>query len=90
MGLLLALPELIGPGITLDIVGAGGGRRPILPLPINSRGSVSGSDHGLKITTHISAGTFSLEKGFLKYLRETGRTDVRYLMQLGILDPNGC
>jgi 5-methylthioadenosine/S-adenosylhomocysteine deaminase len=43
---------------------------------------------GLKITTHISAGTFSLEKGFLKYLRETGRTDVRYLMQLGILDPH--
>jgi 5-methylthioadenosine/S-adenosylhomocysteine deaminase len=42
---------------------------------------------GLKITTHISGGTFSLEKGFLKYLRETGRTDVRYLMQLGILDP---
>ena len=25
--------------------------------------------------------------GFLKYLRETGHTDVRYLMQLGILDP---
>jgi 5-methylthioadenosine/S-adenosylhomocysteine deaminase len=42
---------------------------------------------GLKITAHISGGTFSLEKGFLKYLRETGRTDVRYLMQLGILDP---
>jgi 5-methylthioadenosine/S-adenosylhomocysteine deaminase len=42
---------------------------------------------GLKITTHISGGTLSLEKGFLKYLRETGRTDVRYLMQLGILDP---
>ena len=41
---------------------------------------------GLKITAHISGGTFSLEKGFLKYLRETGRTDVRYLMQLGILD----
>jgi 5-methylthioadenosine/S-adenosylhomocysteine deaminase len=40
----------------------------------------------LKITAHISGGTFSLEKGFLKYLRETGRTDVRYLMQLGILD----
>src|SRR5262249_26849679 len=30
--------------------------------------------------------TFSLEKGFLRYLRETGRTDVRYLMKLGILD----
>jgi 5-methylthioadenosine/S-adenosylhomocysteine deaminase len=43
---------------------------------------------GLRITTHISGGTFSLEKGFLKYLRETGRTDVRYLMQLGILDPH--
>jgi 5-methylthioadenosine/S-adenosylhomocysteine deaminase len=42
---------------------------------------------GMKITAHISGGTFSLEKGFLKYLRETGRTDVRYLMQLGILDP---
>jgi 5-methylthioadenosine/S-adenosylhomocysteine deaminase len=43
---------------------------------------------GLKITAHIAGGTFSLEKGFLKYLRETGRTDVRYLMQLGILDPH--
>lgn len=41
----------------------------------------------LKITNHIAGGTFSLEKGFLRYLRETGRTDVRYLMQLGILDP---
>jgi 5-methylthioadenosine/S-adenosylhomocysteine deaminase len=43
---------------------------------------------GLRISTHISGGTFSLEKGFLRYLRETGRTDVRYLMQLGILDPH--
>jgi 5-methylthioadenosine/S-adenosylhomocysteine deaminase len=43
---------------------------------------------GLKITAHVSGGTFSLDKGFLKYLRETGRTDVRYLMQLGILDPH--
>ena len=43
---------------------------------------------GLQITAHIAGGTFSLEKGFLKYLRETGRTDVRYLMQLGILDPH--
>lgn len=41
---------------------------------------------GLRISTHIAGGTFSVEKGFLKYLRETGRTDVRYLMQLGILD----
>jgi 5-methylthioadenosine/S-adenosylhomocysteine deaminase len=41
----------------------------------------------LHISAHIAGGTFSLEMGFLKYLRETGRTDVRYLMQLGILDP---
>ena len=39
-----------------------------------------------KISTHIAGGTFSIEKGFLRYLRETGRTDVRYLMQLGLLD----
>ncbi len=51
------------------------------------RGYELAGRRGLKITAHISGGTFSLEKGFLKYLRETGRTDVRYLMQLGILDP---
>jgi 5-methylthioadenosine/S-adenosylhomocysteine deaminase len=44
--------------------------------------------HGLRITNHVAGGTFSLEKGFLKYLRETGRTDVRTLMNLGILDPH--
>jgi 5-methylthioadenosine/S-adenosylhomocysteine deaminase len=42
----------------------------------------------VKISTHIAGGTFSIEKGFLRYLRETGRTDVRYLMQLGLLDPH--
>ena len=42
----------------------------------------------LRITDHVAGGTYSLEKGFLKYLRETGRTDVRYLMQLGLLDPH--
>jgi 5-methylthioadenosine/S-adenosylhomocysteine deaminase len=51
------------------------------------RGYELAKRHGLKITAHIAGGTLSLEKGFLKYLRETGRTDVRYLMQLGILDP---
>jgi 5-methylthioadenosine/S-adenosylhomocysteine deaminase len=51
------------------------------------RGYEFARHHGLKITAHIAGGTFSLEKGFLRYLRETGRTDVRYLMQLGILDP---
>lgn len=43
---------------------------------------------GIRITSHIAGGTFSVEKGFLKHLRETGRTDVRYLMQLGVLDQN--
>ncbi|MDH7798364.1 MULTISPECIES: amidohydrolase family protein [unclassified Beijerinckia] len=40
----------------------------------------------LRISSHIAAGTFSMEKGFLQHLRQTGRTDVRYLMQLGVLD----
>jgi 5-methylthioadenosine/S-adenosylhomocysteine deaminase len=42
----------------------------------------------LRIANHVAGGTYSIEKGFLKYLRETGRTDVRYLMQLGVLDPH--
>lgn len=41
---------------------------------------------GLKITNHVSGGTMAFDMPFLKYLRETGRTDVRYLMQLGLLD----
>jgi 5-methylthioadenosine/S-adenosylhomocysteine deaminase len=53
-----------------------------------TRGYQLAKSHNLQISAHISGGTFSLEKGFLKYLRETGRTDVRYLMQLGVLDPN--
>jgi 5-methylthioadenosine/S-adenosylhomocysteine deaminase len=40
----------------------------------------------LRITAHIAGGTFSIEKGFLRYLRESGRTDIRYLMQMGVLD----
>lgn len=42
----------------------------------------------LRIANHVAGGTYSIEKGFLKYLRETGRTDVRYLMQVGVLDPH--
>ena len=41
---------------------------------------------GLRISDHVSSGTFSLEKGMLRYLRETGRTDVRFLLTLGVLD----
>ena len=37
---------------------------------------------GMRISSHVASGTFSLDKGFLKHLRETGRTDVRYLMNL--------
>jgi 5-methylthioadenosine/S-adenosylhomocysteine deaminase len=45
---------------------------------------------GMRISSHVASGTFSLDKGFLKHLRETGRTDVRYLMNLGVLDSNWC
>jgi 5-methylthioadenosine/S-adenosylhomocysteine deaminase len=51
-----------------------------------TRGYELARDLGLQISSHIAGGTFSVEKGFLKHLRETGRTDVRYLMQLGVLD----
>ena len=51
------------------------------------RGYELAKRHKLRITDHIASGTFSLDKGFLRYLRETGRSDVRYLMQLGLLDP---
>jgi 5-methylthioadenosine/S-adenosylhomocysteine deaminase len=52
-----------------------------------TRGYELAKSLGVKITSHIAGGTFSIEKGFLKHLRETGRTDIRYLMQLGVLDP---
>lgn len=51
-----------------------------------TRGYALARELDLRISSHIAGGTFSLQKGFLKHLRETGRTDVRYLMQLGVLD----
>lgn len=51
-----------------------------------TRGYELARDLKVRISSHIAGGTFSLQKGFLKHLRETGRTDVRYLMQLGVLD----
>lgn len=42
--------------------------------------------HDLKITTHISAGTLSFDKSYLRVLRKTGKTDTLTLMQLGLLD----
>jgi 5-methylthioadenosine/S-adenosylhomocysteine deaminase len=40
----------------------------------------------LQITNHTAGGTLSLETGYLHFLRQTGRTDVRYLVQMGLLD----
>ena len=51
-----------------------------------NRGHALARKLDVKISSHIAGGTFSIEKGFLKHLRETGRTDVRYLMQMGVLD----
>lgn len=42
--------------------------------------------HDLKITTHISAGTLSFDKSYLRVLRKTGMTETLSLMQLGLLD----
>jgi 5-methylthioadenosine/S-adenosylhomocysteine deaminase len=42
--------------------------------------------HNLKITTHISAGTLSFDKAYMRVLRKTGRTDTQALFQLGLLD----
>jgi 5-methylthioadenosine/S-adenosylhomocysteine deaminase len=42
--------------------------------------------HGLKLAAHISGGTLSFDKSYLKVLRKTGLTDTQLLMQLGLLD----
>lgn len=50
------------------------------------RGYEFARERDLRISAHIAGGTLSLDKGFLKHLRATGRTDVQYLMELGVLD----
>jgi 5-methylthioadenosine/S-adenosylhomocysteine deaminase len=42
--------------------------------------------HGLKISTHIAAGTLSFDKSYMQVLRKTGRSEVQGLAQLGVLD----
>jgi 5-methylthioadenosine/S-adenosylhomocysteine deaminase len=42
--------------------------------------------HDLRVVVHMSGGTLSLDMGFTKYLRLTGRRDVAYLEGLGVLD----
>jgi 5-methylthioadenosine/S-adenosylhomocysteine deaminase len=50
------------------------------------RGHELARAHDLRISDHISGGSFTHERGMLAFLRQTGRTDVRHLMQLGVLD----
>jgi 5-methylthioadenosine/S-adenosylhomocysteine deaminase len=38
------------------------------------------------ITAHIAGGTMSRDDGYLKYVLETGRTDIEFLHRLGVLD----
>lgn len=40
----------------------------------------------LKISAHLAGGTMSREQGYLKYVIETGRTEVEYLNRIGVLD----
>lgn len=40
----------------------------------------------LPVASHMSGGTLSMQMGFLKYKRATGRSDVDYLDSLGVLD----
>lgn len=40
----------------------------------------------LRVASHMSGGTLSMSMGFTKYRRQTGRSDVAYLKQLGVLD----
>lgn len=51
-----------------------------------TRGHELAKKLGLRISAHISGGSFSHPKGMLHHLRQTGRTDVQYLSQLGVLD----
>ncbi|MEE9274058.1 MAG: amidohydrolase family protein [bacterium] len=43
-------------------------------------------ERDLRITSHMSGGSLTMDMGFLKYLRLTKRTDVAYLKSLGVLD----
>ncbi|MBB3181630.1 amidohydrolase family protein [Variovorax sp. Sphag1AA] len=40
----------------------------------------------LRIAVHMSGGSLSMNMGFTKYRRQTGRSDVEYLERLGVLD----
>jgi len=38
------------------------------------------------VTSHIAGGTLSRESGYLKFVLDTGRTDLQFLHRLGVLD----
>lgn len=42
---------------------------------------------GTVVTGHVAGGTMSREYGYLKFMLETGRTDIEYLHSLGVLSP---
>lgn len=42
---------------------------------------------GTVITDHVAGGTMSRDQGYLKFVIETGRTDIEYLHSLGVLGP---
>jgi len=68
------------PAEALDVVVTVGGKwtwdyRAFLPLgPLAAK-------HGLKISTHIAAGTLSFDKSYMQVLRKTGRSEVQGLAQ---------
>jgi 5-methylthioadenosine/S-adenosylhomocysteine deaminase len=41
---------------------------------------------GVRISTHVAGGTMSREQGYLRFVREMGRTDIEFLQRLGVLD----
>lgn len=50
------------------------------------RGNEFAESKNLRITAHIGGGTMARDMGYLKYVIETGRTEVEYLERLGVLD----
>jgi 5-methylthioadenosine/S-adenosylhomocysteine deaminase len=41
---------------------------------------------GARVSTHVAGGTMSREQGYLRFVREMGRTDIEFLHRLGVLD----
>jgi 5-methylthioadenosine/S-adenosylhomocysteine deaminase len=50
------------------------------------RGHELAEQLGVHISTHVAGGTMSRDQGYLKFVRETGRTDIQFLHRLGVLD----